>query len=137
MAKANTGAVGPYHLHTLFSILVGAELIPSRYVTWWPVARDARTMEGLALVFSDRPRALQGFTAVSELWRRLAKLGELRQREHVGCLGAQLCFWKRSRSEASGSSFATRLEETVDAWDTDLADLRNACLLLLGWHKDA
>ena len=137
MAKTNTGALGPYHLHMVFSIAVGAEWIPSRYVTWWPVAADAGTMDGLGLVLRGEPLQSSGLPALAEVWHRLAKMGELKQREHVGSVGAQLCFWKRLRAEASGSSFDSRLEETVDWWDRDLADLRNADLLLPGWHKDA
>ena len=61
-------------------------------------------------------------------------MGDLKQREHVGSVGAQLCFWKRLLSTAASSTFDSRLEETMEMWDRDLADLREAGIAIEGWH---
>ena len=138
MAKANPGALGSYHLHMVLSMAVAMEWIPSRYVTWWSVAGDAGTIQGLGEVYRCKPSGGQGFPALAELWRRLADLGELKQGEHVGAVGAQLCFWGRSRSQAAAASnFDSRLEETTQRWEGDLADLRKAGIVLEGWHRGA
>ena len=137
LAKANKGALGPYHLHMVFSVAVAMEWIPSRCVNWWSVAGGAGTTEGLGKVYLVKPAGRLGFPALAELWRRLAELGELRQREHVGSVGAQLCFWTRSLSQAAASTFDSRLGETTEQWDSDLADLREAGVVLGGWHKGA
>ena len=138
MAKANRGALGAYHLHMVFSLLVAMDWIPSRYVTWWSVAGDAGTIHGLGQVYRCKPYGGQAFAALAELWHRLAKLHELQQGEHVGSVGAQLCFWQRSVSQASkASTFDSRLDETTQRWEADLADLRKAGIVLEGWHRGA
>ena len=121
----------------VFSVAVAMEWIPSRYVTWWSVAGDAGTSVGLGQVYRCQPTGGQSFPALAELWRRLAGLRELKQGEHVGSVGAQLCFWKRSLSQAAASTFDSRLGETTEQWDSDLADLREAGVVLGGWHKGA
>ena len=135
MAQANHGALGSYHLHMVFSVAVAMEWIPSRYVTWWSVAGDAGTSEGLGQVFRCKLTGGQRFPALAELWRRLADLGELKQGEHVGSVGAQLCFWQRSLSQAAAAStFDSRLDEVSERWEADLTDLREAGIVLEGWH---
>ena len=135
-SKSNPGSLGDYHLHMVFSIVVAMDWIPARVVTWWPVARCAGTATALQNILRGRIDGRDVHAALAELWRRFAGLGELAQREHVGSLGAQLCFWKRTTTaaRAAAAAYESRFQETTARWESDLADLRNAGIVIEGWH---
>ena len=136
-AKAVPGSIGKYHMHMVFSVLVASGWVATRVVNDWPVGDDAGTMDGLRLIFGKGLARSQADDALRELWRRLAGAGEVQQREHLGSVGAQLCWYGRSQTAARADRFQNRFEETTDRWNQDLADLRAAGVTLAGWHRDA
>lgn len=135
-AKANPGALGQYHLHMQFSLLVGMEWVKPLYVNWWSIAGDAGTITALRRIFGPELQGRNALNALRELWHRLAMAGELRQREHLGSLGAQLCFWKRSLIQSNARDGQSRFDETVRRRELDLEQLRAAGITIDGWHRE-
>lgn len=136
-ARSSPGSMGKYHMHMAYSVLVGSGWVKTRVVDWWPVADNAGTMRGLRGVFGKGLRGKAAIDALRELWHRLARAGELQQREHLGSLGAHLCWFARSRKASRACEFTNRYQEVTTRWNQDLADLRAAGILVEGWHRDA
>ena len=89
-------------------------------------------------IFRGNIGGRQAQPALAELWRRLADTkAALRQREHLGSVGAQLCFWGRSLSDAASTAFENRFEESTARWESDLQQLKAAGIELEGWHGSA
>ena len=101
-ARESPGSIGHYHMHMVFTVLVASGWVAHRVVDSWPVANSAGTMEGLRAIYGAGLTGRDANRALSELWRRLAGAGELQQREHLGTLGAQLCWYGRFQKGASG-----------------------------------
>ena len=94
-------------------------------------------MQGLRCVYGAGLTDRAAIGAVRELWRRLAGASELQQREHVGTLGAQLCWYGHFHKASSASQYANRFVETTTRWNEDLAALREAGVIIPGWHRAA
>ena len=124
-------------MHMVFSVLVASGWVAPRVVDSWPVGDSAGTMQGLRSIFGAGLTGKAATGALRELWRRLAGAGELQQREHLGTLGAQLCWYGRSQKASSAHQYENRFEETTTRWNEDLAALRAAGVILPGWHRDA
>ncbi len=136
-ARACPGSIGNYHMHMVFTVLVASGWLAPRVVNEWPISVSAGTMQGLRCIYGAGLTGRAAIGALRELWRRLAGAGELQQREHLGTLGAQLCWYGRFKKGTRSSQYANRFDETTTRWNDDLADLRAAGVMLPGWHSDA
>ena len=136
-SRVSPGCIGKYHMHMVFTVLVASGWVAPRVVDAWPVGDSAGTMQGLRSIYGAGLAGRDAIEALRELWRRLAGAGELQQGEHVGTIGAQLCWYERWLKGANTSLCANRYEETTKRWNEDLADLRAAGVVLPGWHRDA
>ena len=93
-------------------------------------------MRGFTDIYGEGLTKADSREAVREVWRRLAGAGGLQRRQHVGSIGAQLCWWIRSQEGANNKTFKTHYDEVCAHWDKDLAD-RTGGVVLPGWHRGA
>ena len=71
-----------------------------------------------------------GLLAFNEVWHRLKRKGVLRNRDHIGTIGAALCFLKRKKKKGG---YGSRVNTTVVYWKEQLQDLQEAGIVIDEW----
>ena len=130
MRRVVPGMLGDYHFKMVLDFITAARWLPPRFARDWPVCKQGGTAWGLKCIFPSAanasPRVLSSqlnmltdrVALESKSWRAGS--------DHVGLVGAQLCWLKRLGGEARSGGHDNRFRETTETWETELRDLREA-----------
>ena len=75
LAKRNPGSLGGYHLHMVFAILIPMGWLPCHTVSWYPIAAQAGTIQGLRQVYGSALPASRALDALKQLFQQLREAG--------------------------------------------------------------
>ena len=134
------GLLGDYHFKMLYDYLVASKFLPPRWVCKYPVCAEGGTARGLREMYSitgegSGPKAyaemLQEFTfqvkEESTTWWWT---------DHLGSVGAALCWQHRKETVSTSKHHSNRLEQTSSAqWDRELAQLQEHGFVIFGYHS--
>jgi len=131
--------LGPYHFKMLHDFLLATRLLPPRLVFTYPVSAGGGTARGLQQMFeiTGKKTGPKAFAVM------LAELTYHVQRQstswwasdHLGSVGAALCWQHRKQSASTGNGHANRMEQTSTArWEKELRDLEKHGIKIFGYH---
>merc|ERR1711904_711172 len=114
------GLLGEYHFKMLYDFLVGSGILPPRWSRRLPVCPTGGTAAGLRDIYGTTSK---GKMALQEMLRELTHRVMMastswRGSDHMGSVGAALCWRERLAKASSSSPHASRYEQTsAQSWE--------------------
>ena len=136
------GLLGPYHFKMLHDFLVAARFLPPRWVFTYPVSPSGGTAKGLRRIFEVAGRQT-GTQACAVMLQELTfhvqrKSTSWWASDHLGSVGAALCWQHRQASASTAVGHSNRLQQTSHIqWEKQLRDLQQHGYKILGFHRKA
>ena len=137
--RVASGLLGDYHFKMLIDFRVSAEFLPPRCVFTYPVCSRSGTAQGLKRVYQVKGSGYGTKTLevmLQELTHRVMVAStSWWQSDHIGNVGAALC-WEERRGKASNSTaYDSRFHETSLAlWETELEQLAEHGFTIYGYN---
>jgi len=135
------GLWGDYHYKMLYDFLVATRFLPPRWVFKYPVSSEGGTAQGLCKMFATSGKGL-GPKAYAEMLQELNYQVKKESKtwwssDHLGIVGAALCWQHRKNSVSTSKGHCNRFEQTsAPQWDRELAELHKHGFQISGYHKD-
>ena len=140
MRRDIKGLLGDYHFKMLYDYLVASKFLPPRWVCKYPVCSDGGTARGLRDMYSITGEG-SGPKSYAEMLNEFTF--QVREQsttwwwtDHLGSVGAALCWLHRKETASTSKHHSNRLEQTSSAqWDRELAQLQEHGFFIFGYHK--
>ena len=134
------GLLGDYHFNMIHDYLVASKLLHPRWVCQYPVCAVGGTARGLREMF-----CLTGMGMGPKAYEEMLKEFTFHVKDesttwwwtdHLGTVGAALCWHQRLQTNSTSQMHSNRLEQTSSAqWDRELAQLQQHGFTNLGYHE--